>query len=791
MIKRSIFIAIISMMIWAIVLPVSSSAVDNVTFLLSPATNSQQQPANQEFNIALNINTGTNNISEIHVQLTVANTSILKIVRFTPSSNFSNVVQNTLSSSGDNVLVDLSNLDSTKVNRGAAVNIGTLTLSGLQNGSSAVNFSSALAGDGTTSIVGTNNIGGNYTIGGTVTSTGVSFSLQPPTASQPPNQDFDVALNLNTASNNISLVHVKLAVANSSILKIVRFTPSSNFSNAVQNNLSTAGDNVLLDLSNLNTAISNTGSSVNVGTLTLRGTTIGSSAVNFDNNDPPLVGTANNSISTSNNVGGTYTIGGSVTPAATQRVRIAETRADLENGGHFTEIPYTLALLDPPYATYTLLDKNPGEKRIWVKFIGIDTNGQPVERVEGPFLINVLGPGPNVASCNPTLNLANGTVNFDVKGSNFGSSKGKGKVKAGDSELAVVNWGDGAISGTLNQQASNGQSFAVTVTGDNGEVSDPATCTIGVSQIQLGTKLFCRASNQRGATNVEAVLADGVAGGATSKQTVTIAADGTVAGLKGVQEGKPYRLSVKPPGSLRRTVEFCAAAGTTEAGPLNLPVGDIAPEGGDGAINSGDYAELLRQWAAAQTVGGRSGDLNADGRVNSFDWACMRPDFNHQEDSKPTASASNACASLSATPTPAVSATPSPAAATPSPTPAGAAATPTPTPAPITGSTVPACPVSGNDCSLSLTNNQNVTSGPLTTSLIATFSDPSYFAAFWLLNSNFGNWQLSSSQNSSSSASWNTATYYNTGPATLECRVQTTSSGGNTICAKRINIIIQ
>lgn len=339
----------------------------------------------------------------------------------------------------------------------------------------------------------------------------------------------------------------------------------------------------------------------------------------------------------------TLPVNGGTTPvvaATTQKLRIAESRLDLDREDKFTELAYTYDLLEPPFATYALRSSTPGIKQIWVKFIGTSNSGQPVDEIRGPFPITVLGSDPDISSISCNLALTGSGVNFEIKGANFGQTKGtKGTVKAGGTALKIDKWSDGAISAFLNQQAVDGQSFSIVLTRNDEQFTEEKICTIGVSQIQLGANIFCRQPSTRGASNVETILAEGQDGGKVVNQTVSIDRDGIIKDLKSIQEGKGYKLGIKAPKSLRRVVEFIAAKGTTEIGPLSLPVGDIFPVvGGDGKINSADYSELVRQWIIIEPASDRSGDFNGDSRINSFDWACMRPYINAPPDEpKPTA----------------------------------------------------------------------------------------------------------------------------------------------------------
>ena len=128
------------------------------------------------------------------------------------------------------------------------------------------------------------------------------------------------------------------------------------------------------------------------------------------------------------------------------------------------------------------------------------------------------------------------------------------------------------------------------------------------------------------------------------EETVKIDKDGVITGLKTIlQTGKNYALSIKAPNSLRRNATFVAEEGTTIVTRPNdqdfiLPIGDIAPtQSPDGKINTVDKAELTRQWRIfGENIKAQTGDFNRDTKVNSFDWACMRYDFNAEDDPIPT-----------------------------------------------------------------------------------------------------------------------------------------------------------
>lgn len=359
---------------------------------------------------------------------------------------------------------------------------------------------------------------------------------------------------------------------------------------------------------------------------------------------------------------GTYTVSGaspSASPSAssssptttTVSFRVAENPADFTETGPNGWQSYTA---EPMLRDYEFKDKTPGPKSVFVEFKSSDGR---IDRKTAQ--IRLLGPDPVIASCSLSFEGNNTILNL-VADKDKGFGKDKGEIKSGDTPLQIREWKNGSVKAVW-QNAPEGQVMPVILTNTDGQTGE-GQCS-AISQLSVGAKFFCRTVTNHDVDNVDLSLAGAFAGGAKIKQKIKIGADGVIQGLtQKLEEGKDYKLSLKAPRSLRKTVPFTAGSGTTNIPNFVLPVGDIfPPDGGDGKINSVDKGELNRQWIISKDATGRSGDFNQDGRVNSIDWACMVPDFNREDDPEPA---------VGATPTPSSSLSPSPtASASPSPSP--------------------------------------------------------------------------------------------------------------------------
>jgi hypothetical protein len=314
----------------------------------------------------------------------------------------------------------------------------------------------------------------------------------------------------------------------------------------------------------------------------------------------------------------------------TKAYKIAESEAGLATA---VERPY---LTHPSILSYQFTDKTPGIRQVWVQFIAADDTSTRPHRQTVFSQIELVGPDPVITGCSIN-NLGSGNTEFVIKGTNFGS--GNGSIKSDATNLTVTRWTDTEVKATWGA-APSVNSFPVTLTRSDSQAVN-SFCS-GISQIYLGAQLFCRQPQKFDAAGVEIAIAEGVAGGKKFTETVTLDKNGIIQGLKTQLEvGKPYKLSIKVPKSVRRSFEFIAQAGTTTLGrvvnnqirPLLLPVGNIFPLGNDdGAINTGDYSQMIREWVIDVDKPNRAADFNQDNRVNSGDWACMRRDFGAQDE---------------------------------------------------------------------------------------------------------------------------------------------------------------
>lgn len=296
--------------------------------------------------------------------------------------------------------------------------------------------------------------------------------------------------------------------------------------------------------------------------------------------------------------------------------KIAENPADLASAPQRT-------YREPLIESLTFKDTNPGQKFVWVEFIPV--SGTPLRRSAE---VRLLGPEPQVLSCKPTI--GDGKVEFDVRGFNFGTTRGTGKIASGTTTLQVVEWKADQIRASLTNPPV-GQTFPITITNSDGQTGE-GVCS-GVSQLALGAKAFCRAPGKFDIENVDITVNESSPPGELVREKVKIDKDGVVVGLKTkLVEGKAYKVGIKHPDGLRRVAEFLARGGTINLPGFILPVGDIFPPVRDGAINSFDKKELNSQWVLSQDKVGRSGDFNKDLRVNSIDWACMRYDFGNSDE---------------------------------------------------------------------------------------------------------------------------------------------------------------
>lgn len=290
---------------------------------------------------------------------------------------------------------------------------------------------------------------------------------------------------------------------------------------------------------------------------------------------------------------------------------------------------------EPMLFNYDLQNTNPGFKTIWVEFVDSENR-----RVRRSITIELVAPDPEVDEVSCKLDIAGNNVVFDASGENFGTIE-NAQALVGSDDLQILEWTDTQISAILGNptiSGANTQQYNLKLIRGDGQESANIPCKIGLSQVSLGTEIFCREKGNKEEGNISVIFVSDT--GEKAQEVVTIDKEGTIKDPKTkLETGKNYLMSIKPSNGLRRNANFTASSGTSvvkanEEDKLILPIGDIFPQnGGDGAINSADKIELGRQWIFKGE--NLSGDFNRDGVVNSIDWACMRRDFGKTDDPLP------------------------------------------------------------------------------------------------------------------------------------------------------------
>ncbi|MBI2022230.1 right-handed parallel beta-helix repeat-containing protein [Candidatus Daviesbacteria bacterium] len=288
---------------------------------------------------------------------------------------------------------------------------------------------------------------------------------------------------------------------------------------------------------------------------------------------------------------------------------------------------------EPEFFTYDLENTDPGLKQIWVEF-----KNSAGRKYKAHVNIILVEEDPEIKQLSCRFDLTAQNVVFDIKGERFGSVEGA-SLEADEGTFQVLSWSETAVSAVLEgldlKNSRERDGFKVKLKRSDGQESEPVPCDIGVSQLSLGTEIFCREKGSLEEDNVSLIFIDEL--GNKVSETVKINKDGVIKGIKTkLQTEEDYTVSIKTPTSLRRNALFTAGEGTQVikvAGDeaLTLPIGDISPPGGDGVINSQDKSELNRQWD--KPGNNLSGDFNKDGVVNTFDWACMGHNFGEVDDS--------------------------------------------------------------------------------------------------------------------------------------------------------------
>lgn len=353
---------------------------------------------------------------------------------------------------------------------------------------------------------------------------------------------------------------------------------------------------------------------------------------------------------------------------------------------------------------YKFQQKNPGPVTLYVDFIQVKADGTEIGQIQSTTL--QLGEStPLITGISCSADITGKGLAINIKGRNFGQKPDNLSVIWSDqTATATVNTGSATeISAVLQHEQvslADGTAYTIKFSRADGSIAQ-GTCSVGGAKLAMNARMVCRAPSTQDLTGVEFTLAEAKTGGQVlPTQTVTIDKNGVVQNLDvTLTPGACYRVSVKAPNkSVRRTYQFQAQEGTTNLSNLFLPIGDIAPVGGDGRINTADRSDLIRQWgltsftpASQGAATTKTGDFNNDGVINSYDFSCMVRDFNASDDPIATAGPivnddqlAIACGQLVSTPTPSPSQISSPTASI-SPSASASPFTTSPSPTPCIG----------------------------------------------------------------------------------------------------------
>lgn len=316
------------------------------------------------------------------------------------------------------------------------------------------------------------------------------------------------------------------------------------------------------------------------------------------------------------------------------KVRFAQNRSDLTNPNMRKEIAYRSGGVKEDI---TLTDLSVGTKFIFAQFI--DDKGQTIDANPFPFQIDLVGPTPTITgfACEVDITKSDNSSDllFKFAGANFGSSKGSITLGDGTSISNIDSWTNVFVSARLNSppvsQTTIGTQYTAILTTKDGQKSLPQQCRVGITQISLGAKLFCRKEMNFDADNIDLTLILDKDKTQKSREKVTIDKDGNITNIKTkLKSGESYIACIKAPLSLRKcSSPFTALTGNNIL-TMDLPVGDY---NGDGAINNFDKSILQSQWGPMSTS--KNCDVNRDRFCNTFEWSCMLHDFNASNQKEP------------------------------------------------------------------------------------------------------------------------------------------------------------
>jgi hypothetical protein len=478
-------------------------------------------------------------------------------------------------------------------------------------------------------------------------------------------------MNMNTSGLDVSFVDLNL-VFNKDLLELQSFSPSPIFNTIVVNGPVNSSAGTFHFVAGNNSTSQVNGSNINIGMLHFRAKSIGSAGVTLAATEVTIRDTPPRDVQS---VGGSgvYTIiaagaspaasvcpadqpfcprtgtclapsicnpasspVASVTVSGTKCYKIAEDPAALNAIPDSECLPFTN---NPLVRNFTFADPTPGRKFVYVRYYA--NNGQISDATA--FIDLIID--PEITGCG--FEIKGNSVGFTINGRNFGTVKGT--TTGIGTNSSIQTWTDDKIIVTLpkSQFKDPGQGLIQVSIIRPDLLKALAMCSnVNNSSLSLGAKLFCPQVTPHVISGVDLKIVEASKSGQiVFNSKVTIDASGVVIAEKTplpfLKENFGYKLAIKVPKGVRQVLEFIGQLGTTNITDFTvagkrLALGDIAPQGGDGDINTIDKSELNSEWNLIIDDEGRPGDLNTDSRVNSIDWACMRYDFGKIDAPDPT-----------------------------------------------------------------------------------------------------------------------------------------------------------
>ena len=300
--------------------------------------------------------------------------------------------------------------------------------------------------------------------------------------------------------------------------------------------------------------------------------------------------------------------------------------------------------------SFTFADNNPGQKFVWVQFG--DNNGNWTEAKNKEIFL--AGPDPVISGAACNLDLKDNSLKFQVIGDNFGDKDASNsKLAADTTNLEIKEWTNKKVIARFATppDTTTGKTFTVNLTRLDG-IKVAASCSVNITQISFGAKLFCRAPRSFDQDNVKLLIVQnalgvGVTGdtgggfkaGDKQRETVTITKEGVInlktklqlCGESG-QDCPEYKVCIKAPKSLNVCSDkFKAIDGNMIIKNLNLPLCDTND---DGVCNSTDASRCKAEWGPGKG-NNKSCEYNRDNVTNSFEWGCLIHDFNKSDEAEP------------------------------------------------------------------------------------------------------------------------------------------------------------